>query len=117
LPEEEQATYLSEYGLKELSPARFFRELPVILGLISFFTIGKNETRAWTVPREAPAGQAAGAIHTDIERGFIRAEVIPWDKLVEAGSLQAAKDKGAIRLEGKDYPVQDGDVIYFRFTP
>jgi ribosome-binding ATPase YchF (GTP1/OBG family) len=84
--------------------------------MISFFTIGKNETRAWMVPRDAPAGQAAGAIHTDIEHGFIKAEVISWVKLLELGSLQTAKDKGAIRLEGKDYLVQDGDVIYFRFS-
>jgi ribosome-binding ATPase YchF (GTP1/OBG family) len=84
--------------------------------MISFFTIGKNETRAWMIHQDAPAVQAAGAIHTDIERGFIRAEVIAWQKLVELGSLQAAKDKGAIRLEGKDYPVQDGDVVYFRFA-
>lgn len=116
LPEEERTTYLAEYELKELSSVRFFRELPGILGMVSFFTIGKNETRAWMIPRDAPAGQAAGAIHTDIERGFIRAEVIAWDKLVELGSLQAAKDNGAIRLEGKDYPVRDGDVIYFRFA-
>jgi len=68
------------------------------------------------VPRDVPAGQAAGAIHTDIERGFIRAEVISWDKLLELGSLQAAKEKGAIGLEGKEYRVQDGDVIYFRFA-
>ena len=113
---EERTTFLIEYGLKELSPPRFFRELPGVLGMISFFTIGKNETRAWMVPRNAHAGQAAGAIHTDIERGFIRAEVIAWEKLLELGSLQAAKDKGAIRLEGKDYVVQDGDVIYFRFA-
>jgi GTP-binding protein YchF len=116
LGEEEKAAFLAEYGLKELSPVRFFRELPGILKMISFFTIGKNETRAWMVPKDSPAGQAAGAIHTDIERGFIRAEIIAWDKLLDLGSLQAAKDKGAIRLEGKDYPVQDGDVIYFRFT-
>jgi ribosome-binding ATPase YchF (GTP1/OBG family) len=114
---EERTAFLAEYGIKELSRERFFRELPRILGVISFFTVGKNETRAWMVAKDAPAGLAAGAIHTDIERGFIRAEVIAWDKLLELGSLQAAKDKGAIRLEGKDYPVQDGDVIYFRFAP
>jgi ribosome-binding ATPase YchF (GTP1/OBG family) len=84
--------------------------------LISFFTIGKDETRAWMIPRGAAAAQAAGAIHTDIEHGFIRAEVIAWDKLLEIGSLQAAKDRGAVRLEGKDYATQDGDVIYFRFS-
>ena len=116
LPEEEKATFQAEYGFRELSRERFFRELPGVLGMISFFTIGKNETRAWMVTQDAPAGQAAGAIHTDIERGFIRAEVISWNKLLELGSLQAAKEKGAIRLEGKEYPVQDGDVIYFRFT-
>jgi GTP-binding protein YchF len=113
---EERTTFLAEYGLKELSAARFFRELPGVLGMVSFFTIGKNETRAWMVPRDAAAGQAAGAIHSDIERGFIRAEVIGWDKLVELGSLQTAKDRGALRLEGKEYLVQDGDVIYFRFA-
>jgi hypothetical protein len=84
--------------------------------MISFFTIGKNELRAWAIPQQSEAGQAAGAIHSDIERGFIRAEVIPWERLVELGSWQAAKDRGAIRLEGKDYIVQDGDVIYFRFA-
>jgi GTP-binding protein YchF len=116
LQAEERTTFLAEYGLKELSQARFFRELPGVLGMVSFFTIGKNETRAWMVPRDAAAGQAAGAIHSDIERGFIRAEVIAWDRLVEFGSLQTAKDRGAIRLEGKEYRVQDGDVIYFRFA-
>jgi len=116
LPEQEKAAFQSEYGLRELSRERFFRELPGLLGMISFFTIGKNETRAWMVPRDVPAVQAAGAIHTDIERGFIRAEVISWDKLLELGSLQAAKEKGAIGLEGKEYRVQDGDVIYFRFA-
>jgi len=116
LEAEERATFMAEYGLRELIPDRFFRELPAILGMICFFTIGKTETRAWMVPRDCPAAQAAGAIHSDIERGFIRAEVIPWAKLIELGSLQAAKEKGAIRLEGKDYSVQDGDVIYFRFA-
>jgi GTP-binding protein YchF len=112
----EKDDFLSEYGLKELSAQRFFRELPDVLGVISFFTIGKDEIRAWMIPRGAAATQAAGAIHTDIERGFIRAEVIAWDTLLEIGSLQTAKDKGAVHLEGKDYSVQDGDVIYFRFT-
>lgn len=115
LETEEQAIFLAEYGLKELSPARFFRRLPKILGVISFFTIGKNEVRAWIIPEGSTAAQAAGTIHSDIERGFIRAEVIPWDLLLELGSLQAVKDSGSIRLEGKDYGVKDGDVIYFRF--
>jgi GTP-binding protein YchF len=116
LAAEEKEAFLGEYGLSELSAARFYRTIPPLLGVISFFTVGKDEVRAWTVPRGAGAGEAAGAIHSDIERGFIRAEVIPWDKLLELGSLQAAKDKGAIRLEGKDYPVEDGDVVYFRFA-
>ncbi|MBN2409106.1 MAG: redox-regulated ATPase YchF [Candidatus Aminicenantes bacterium] len=113
---EEKEAFLAEYGLGEPSTSRFFKELPRVLGMISFFTIGKDETRAWMIPRGAAASQAAGVIHSDIERGFIRAEVVAWDTLLEIGSLQAAKDKGAVRLEGKDYPVQDGDVIYFRFT-
>ena len=116
LGDEEKDIFLKEYGLKELSAGRFFRTIPSLLQIISFMTIGKNEVRAWTVPLRSSAGQAAGAIHSDIEKGFIRAEVIHWDKLLEYGSLQAAKDKGAIRLEGKDYPVEDGDVIYFRFA-
>ncbi len=112
----EKDAFLAAYGLKEQSVSRFFRRLSDVLGVISFFTIGKDETRAWMIPRGAAATQAAGAIHTDIEHGFIRAEVIGWDKLLEIGSLQTAKDKGAVRLEGKDYTVQDGDVIYFRFA-
>ena len=116
LEEEEKKTFLAEYGLTELSREKFYRTIPGLLGMISFFTIGKNELRAWAIPQQSEAGQAAGAIHSDIERGFIRAEVIPWDRLVEIGSWQAAKDKGVIRLEGKDYIVQDGDVIYFRFA-
>jgi GTP-binding protein YchF len=116
LEDEERRVFLAEYGLSELSAARFFREMPRILGTIFFFTVGKNEVRAWIIPRLSTAGQAAGAIHTDIERGFIRAEVIAWQNLVDLGSLQAAKDKGLIRLEGKEYAVQDGDVVYFRFA-
>ena len=87
-----------------------------LLEVIFFFTIGKDEVRAWPVKKNSSALKAAGAIHTDIEKGFIRAEVISWQGLVKLGSLQAGKEKGAIRLEGKDYVVQDGDVIYFRFA-
>lgn len=116
LADEEKGVFLNEYGIKELSAGRFYRTMPSLLRTIAFFTVGKNEVRAWTVAQDSHAGQAAAAIHTDIERGFIRAEVIHWDKLLECGSLQAAKDKGAIRLEGKDYVVEDGDVIYFRFA-
>lgn len=116
LEEDEKKAFLAEYGLKELSAEKFYRRVPSLLGVISFFTIGKNEVRAWIIPHSSEAARAAGAIHTDIERGFIRAEVIPWDKLLELGSWQAAKERGAIRLEGKDYVVQDGDVVYFRFA-
>ena len=113
---EERETFRSEYGLGEPSASRFFMELPAVLGMLSFYTIGKDEIRAWMIPRGAAAAQAAGMIHTDIERGFIRAEVIASEQLFEIGSLQSAKDKGAVRLEGKDYLVRDGDVIYFRFS-
>lgn len=114
---EEQRAFLAEYGLKELSPAKFFRILPSLLRQIYFFTIGKEEVRSWAVPAHSSASQAAGAVHSDIERGFIRAEVVSWNRLRELGSLQTAKDKGAVRLEGRDYTVEDGDVIYFRFAP
>jgi hypothetical protein len=86
------------------------------LDLISFFTKNENEVRAWNVPRGTHAPQAAGAIHTDFERGFIRAEVIPFDVFVRYGSDAAVKAAGQMRLEGKEYLVQDGDVIYFRFN-
>lgn len=117
LGEEEKRVFQAEYGLKELSSVKFYRALPSLLQVISFFTIGKDEVRAWVVAGGTGASQAAGAIHSDIERGFIRAEVIAWDKLIELGSWQAAKDRGALRLEGRDYIVADGDVIYFRFAP
>jgi len=115
--EQEKQVFLAEYGLTELTAGRFFAAAMNLLEMIFFFTIGKDEVRAWPVKKNSSALKAAGAIHTDIEKGFIRAEVIPWQELVQMGSLQAAKEKGAIRLEGKDYTVQDGDVIYFRFAP
>jgi ribosome-binding ATPase YchF (GTP1/OBG family) len=87
-----------------------------LLGLITFFTSGPKETRAWTVVRGAKAPQAAGVIHTDFERGFIAAEVIDWKTLVELGGETAAKAKGLLRLEGKEYVVADGDVVHFRFS-
>jgi ribosome-binding ATPase YchF (GTP1/OBG family) len=113
---EDKAAFLAEYGLRDLTPPRFFRVLLDLLDLISFYTIGKDEVRAWPIRRETPALRAAGAIHTDIEHGFVRAEVIGFEELAAEGSWQLAKDKGRIRLEGKDYPVRDGDVIFFRFT-
>ncbi|MBN2207014.1 MAG: redox-regulated ATPase YchF [Candidatus Aminicenantes bacterium] len=114
---DDKSAFMSEYGLKEPTSERVFRDLPGWLGEIAFFTVGKDEVRAWMIPEATPALRAAGAVHSDIERGFIRAEVIAWDALLALGSLQAAKDKGAIRLEGKDYAVRDGDVVYFRFAP
>lgn len=87
-----------------------------MLGLISYLTSGEDETRAWTITKGTKAPQAAGKIHTDFERGFIRAEVVSYDHLIECGSMTAAKEKGLVRLEGKDYVVQDGDIILFRFN-
>ena len=88
----------------------------MLLGLISFLTTGEDETRAWTIKKGSKAPQAAGKIHTDFERGFIRAEVISYDDFVSCGSSNAAKEKGLMRLEGKEYIVKDGDVILFRFN-
>jgi hypothetical protein len=114
---EEKEAFLAEYGLRELSAPKFFRVIQKLLDTITFFTIGKDEVKAWTIKKNSTAVAAAGAIHSDIEKGFIRAEVIPWEALLVQGSLQLAKEKGVIRLEGKDYIVQDGDVVYFRFNP
>jgi hypothetical protein len=116
LENEEKDMFMEEYGLKELSAARFLGASYSLLDVITFFSIGKEEVKAWTIPKGMPALHAAGIIHSDIERGFIRAETIGWEELCELGSFQAAKEKAAIRLEGKDYTVKDGDVIYFRFA-
>jgi len=116
LEDEERDTFLAEYELKELSFSKFLKASYDLLKALTFFTIGKEEVKAWNISENTPASQAAGVIHTDIEKGFIKAEVIPWEELLNHGSFQAAKEKGAIRLEGKDYIVQDGDVIYFRFA-
>ncbi|MGB8953416.1 MAG: redox-regulated ATPase YchF [Candidatus Aminicenantales bacterium] len=115
--EEEKKAFLSAYGLRSLTADRFFRISFNLLEVIHFFTIGKDEVRAWAIPKNFTASRAAGVIHSDLETGFIRAEVISWEELLHIGSFQLAKEKGAIRLEGKDYLVQDGDVIYFRFAP
>ena len=114
--EEERRVFRAEYGLQDLTAPRFFPLMMDLLDQIFFYTIGKDEVRAWPLRRSASALKAAGAIHTDIEHGFIRAEVIGFDDLVAQGSWPKAKDKGHIRLEGKDYVVRDGDVIYFRFA-
>ena len=88
----------------------------ILLQVITFFTIGKEEIKAWTINENTSAVHAAGAIHSDIEKGFIRAEVIPWQELLKHGSYQTSKEQAAVRLEGKDYIIQDGDVIQFRFS-
>ncbi|MBD3415100.1 MAG: redox-regulated ATPase YchF [Candidatus Aminicenantes bacterium] len=113
---EDRKEFMEEYGLKELSISRFLRASYQLMDVITFFTIGKEEVKSWTIQRNSTALQAAGKIHSDIEKGFIRAEVIPWDVLLELGSFQEARKCGSIRLEGKDYLVQDGDVVYFRFS-
>jgi hypothetical protein len=116
LEEKEKELFLQEYGLTQLSAPRFLKASYSLLNVITYFTIGKQEVKAWTIKKDTTASKAAGVIHTDMEKGFVRAEVIFWQDLLQHGSFQAAKEKGAVRLEGKDYAVQDGDVIYFRFS-
>src|SRR5216110_3237635 len=110
------AEFLSSYGLKESGLARLIRATYALLGLISFFTTGEDECRAWTIPIHTRAVEAAGAIHSDLEKHFIRAETIRWDQLLEAGSEANARARGTLRLEGKDYIVQDGDVMHIRHS-
>ena len=112
----EAGEMLAAYGLKSSGLDRLIRATYHLLGLTSFFTAGEPEVRAWTIRRGTTAQKAAGAIHSDIERGFIRAEVVRWDDLLAAGSLPAAREKGQVRLEGKEYIVQEGDVILFRHS-
>lgn len=114
--EADRGTFLAEYGLAEPGIARIARAAYRALGLVSFLTAGEDEVRAWPVRRETPAKQAAGKIHSDIEKGFIRAEVIAFADLEAAGSMKVARERGLLRLEGRDYPVQDGDVVSFRFN-
>ncbi len=113
LSDEERMEYLHEVGLQQTGLERLIRQAYHLLGLISFLTAGKKEVRAWTMKNGFKAPQAAGVIHTDFEKGFIRAQVIGYDKLVEAGSMKVAKEKGWVRTEGKDYLMQDGDVVEF----
>ena len=116
LGDDDAIAFLQDLGLEEPGLNRLIRKGYEVLGLLTFLTAGEKEVRAWTVTEGAKAPQAAGEIHTDFERGFIRAEVIDWQKLVEAGSIPAARAKGWVRTEGKDYPVKDGDVINFLFN-
>jgi hypothetical protein len=115
LPPAERQAYLDSLGVKEGGLKSLIRATYELLGLRTYFTSGPKETRAWTIPAGATAPQAAGVIHSDFERGFIRAETIAYEDLVAAGSLSAAREKGLVRSEGKDYVVQEGDVMLFRF--
>jgi GTP-binding protein YchF len=112
----EAAELLASYGLKEPGLNRLIRATYDLMGLIQFFTAGEPEVRAWTIHKGSPAVKAAGAIHSDIEKGFIRAEVVRWNDLLAAGSLAAAREKAQVRLEGREYIVQEGDVILFRHS-
>ncbi|MDX1763251.1 MAG: redox-regulated ATPase YchF [bacterium] len=116
LSPEEAALFMEDLGIRESALQRLIHACYARLGLISFLTVGEDEVRAWTIPKETPAVQAAGAIHSDIERGFIKAEVISFDDLVESGSMASARDKGILRLEGKAYTVHDGDIVHFKFN-
>lgn len=116
LDEEEKLEMLKEYGLSEAGLDKLINASYKLLGLMSFLTAGTPEVRAWTIKQGTKAPEAAGKIHTDIQKGFIRAEIISYDKLVECGSESAAKEKGYYRLEGKDYIMKDGDVVHFRFN-
>ncbi|MGC5326477.1 redox-regulated ATPase YchF [Brevibacillus sp. SYSU BS000544] len=113
---EDKEMFLEELGIKESGLDRLIRAAYTLLGLVTYFTAGVQEVRAWTIKQETKAPQAAGVIHTDFERGFIRAEVVAYADLVEAGNVNAAREKGKYRLEGKEYVVKDGDVIHFRFN-
>ena len=108
--------FLAEIGVEESGLDRLIKCSYTLLGLISFLTYGKDECRAWTIKKGTKAPQAAGKIHSDIERGFIRAEVIAYSDMEACGSVAAAREKGLLRSEGKEYVVQDGDMIYFRFN-
>jgi hypothetical protein len=116
LEEDEQRGFLQDLGITEPGMTRVIQACYRHLGLISFLTVGKDEVRAWTVRKGTPAVEAAGKIHSDIERGFIRAEVVSYDDFIRAGSMALAKQEGVVRLEGKTYEVRDGDIINFRFN-
>jgi len=116
LSRDERADYLAAVGLSEAGLDRLIRAGYALLDLVTFFTAGPKEARAWTVTRGAKAPQAAGVIHTDFERGFIRAETIAYEDYLACGGEAGARDAGKMRLEGKDYVVADGDVMHFRFA-
>jgi GTP-binding protein YchF len=116
LPPDEAEIFMVEYGIQELGLQRVISLSYDLLGQQSFFTVGEDEVRAWTIKRGTPAVEAAGAIHTDLQKGFIRAEVVRYDDLVSLGGLAEARQKGKLRLEGKEYIVQDGEIVHIRFN-
>ena len=113
---DDKAMFLEELGLKESGLNRIIKEGYSLLGLISYLTAGQQEVRAWTITKGTKAPQAAGKIHTDFEKGFIRAEIVSYNDLMSCGTMAAAKEKGLVRLEGKEYVMQDGDIVLFRFN-
>ena len=116
MDKEEKEMFQQELGIDKSGLDKLVSACYKLLGLISYLTAGEKETRAWTIVKGTKAPQAAGKIHSDFEKGFIRAEVVDWKVLLECGSYTAAKEKGKVRSEGKDYVVQDGDVVLFRFN-
>lgn len=116
LEDDEQVEFLNDLGISESGVSKLIKESYNLLGLMSFLTAGPEETRAWTIKIGTSAVNAAGKIHSDIQRGFIRAEIVNYDDLISLGSMVTAREKGLVRLEGKEYIMQDGDVVYFRFN-
>ncbi|TDA70149.1 MAG: redox-regulated ATPase YchF [Clostridia bacterium] len=116
LAPEDQPAFLEDLGIAEPGLVRLARAMYQVLGLVSFFTVGEDEVKAWTIRQDTPARKAAGKVHSDIERGFIRAEVVGYDDLAACGSMARAREKGLVRLEGKDYLIRDGDIVHFRFN-
>ena len=116
MDDEDKAVFYEEFGIKESGLSRLVKKCYSLLGLISYLTAGEPETRAWTIKQGTKAPQAAGKIHSDFEKGFIRAEVVPYETLLECGNYNNAKEKGKVRSEGKDYVMKDGDVVLFRFN-
>ena len=116
LEDDEQVEFLNDLGISESGVSKLIKESYSLLGLMSFLTAGPEETRAWTIKIGTSAVNAAGKIHSDIQRGFIRAEIVNYDDLISLGSMVTAREKGLVRLEGKEYIMQDGDVVYFRFN-
>jgi ribosome-binding ATPase YchF (GTP1/OBG family) len=116
LTDDEKKPFLDELGIDEPASNKLVHTCYAILGLISFLTVGEDEVRAWTIKKQTSALHAAGKVHSDIERGFIRAEIISYDDFIASGTMHAAREKGLLRLEGKTYEVRDGDIINFKFN-